>query len=267
MDKNTTVALSIYISSFDDYSDIWAPFFTRFFKYWKDCAYPIYLGSVSKEYPDPRVVPLHAGNHRNWSSRAVEHLRQLDSRYVLMMLEDYMIDRPVNQADIARVIEWMDLFDLHAVRLFPDPPPVTGMPGVPQLGFQGQGQLNRTNTHATIWRRESLLEIIRPGESLWEFESNGSIRSNRFNGGICGCWKPAVHYVMAVGKGRWFRRGLRSLRRDGIFPDLTLRRAETRSEEIRAWLEASAGAVVRALLPLHRRQRLKMWVSPGAYRR
>lgn len=259
--------LSVYVSSFDDYADIWGAFFARFFKYWPDCPHPVYLGAVEKVFPDARVKPLHAGNHRNWSSRAIEHLGQLETPYVLMMLEDYMIDRPVDTAQIARVVELMELYDLHAVRLFPDPAPVAGMPGVPMLGYQGFGQLNRTNTHATIWRRSSLREIIRPGESLWEFEINGSIRSNRFSGGICGCWQPVVHYVMAIGKGRWFRRGLRSLRRDGIHPDLSVRRAETLTEEIHAVIEAGLGGLVRFALPLHIRQRLKLWLNANAYKR
>jgi hypothetical protein len=258
--------LSIYVSSFDDYADIWPVFFTRFFKYWPDCPFPIYLGSVSKIYDDKRVLPLHAGDHKNWSSRAVEHLSRLDSPYVLMMLEDYMIDRPVDSALLNRLVALMDLYDLQAIRLYPDPAPAMAMPGVPLIGFQGIGQLNRTNTHATIWRRESLLNLIRPGESLWEFEINGSIRSNRFAGGICGCWQPALHYVMAIGRGRWFRSALRSLARDGIHPDLSVRPAETKAEAAKAAWIAIAGGCIRRLLPLHWRQRLQMKINPRAYR-
>jgi hypothetical protein len=140
------------------------------------------------------------------------------------------------------------------------------MPGVPLIGFQGLGQLNRTSTHATIWRRDSLLELIRPGESLWEFEINGSIRSNRFAGGVCGCWQPALHYVMAIGKGRWFRRALRSLARDGIRPDLKVRPAETGAEELKAGLLAFLGNALRAVMPLRWRQWLQFKLNPRTYR-
>jgi hypothetical protein len=258
--------LSIYVSSFDDYADIWPSFFARFFKYWPDCPFPIYLGAVNGAFDNPRVLPLRAADHKNWSSRAVEHLRQLESPYILLMLEDYMVDRPVDNELIDKLLMLMELYDLHAIRLFPDPAPAIAMPGVPLIGFQGLGQLNRTNTHATIWRRESLLEIIHPGESLWEFEINASIRSNRFAGGICGCWEPALHYVMAIGKGRWFRRALRSLARDGIHPDLSVRPAQTVAEEIKAFLLAISAGALRAVLPLYWRQRLKLKINPRAYR-
>lgn len=258
--------LCVYVSSFDDYADIWKPFFARFFKYWPDCHYPIFLGAVRKTYDDARVRMLHSEDHKNWSSRALVHLQQLDTKYVLMVLEDYMLDRPVSSGEIEKIVALMNLYDLHAVRLFPEPPPAIAMPGVPTLGFQELGQLNRTSTHATIWRRQSLIEMIRPGESLWEFEINGSIRSNRYPGGICGCWKPALHYVMAIGKGRWFRHALRSLAGDNIHPDLSIRRAETRGEEILAWFEGIAGTTIRAFIPLRWRQRLQRRINPGAYR-
>lgn len=258
--------LSIYVSSFDDYADIWPAFFARFFKHWPDCPYPLYLGSVTKVYDDRRVLPLHAADHKNWSSRAVEHLQQIKTPYVLMMLEDYMVDRPVDNALIDKLVDLMDRLDLDAIRLFPYPPPALAMPGIPVIGFQSLGEPNRTSTQATIWRRESLLALIRPGESLWEFEINGSIRSNRFAGGICGCWQPALHYVMAIGKGRWFRRALRSLARDGIRPDLSVRPAETGIEEIRAAVLAFASNVLRMILPLHWRQRLQLRFNPRAYR-
>ena len=258
--------LSIYVSSFDDYADIWPVFFSRFFKHWPDCPLPVYLGAVSKSHNDGRVLPLHAADHKNWSSRAVEHLTQIKSPYVLMMLEDFMIDRPVDNDLLGKLVTLMHRFDLHAIRLFPEPPPAQAMPGVPLIGFQGLGQPNRTSTHATIWRRTSLLELIHPGESLWQFEINGSIRSNRFAGGICGCWQPALHYVMAIGKGRWFRRALRDLARDGIRPDLSVRPAQTFAEELKAALYAFAANALRAVMPLYWRQRLQIKINPRAYR-
>lgn len=258
--------LSIYVSSFDDYADIWPAFFARFFKYWPDCPYPIYLGTVGKVYDDARVLPLHAGDHKNWSSRAVEHLKQIEAPYVLLMLEDYMLDRAVDNAVLAKLVALMDLYDLDAIRLFPYPPPALAMPGVPLIGFQALGQPNRISTQATLWRRDSLLALIRPGESLWEFEINGSIRSNRFPGSICGCWEPAVSYVMAIGKGRWFRRALRSLARDGIHPDLSIRPAESALDELKTGVVDFLASCLRAVTPLRWRQRLQLRLNPRAYR-
>ncbi len=254
--------LFVYISSFDDYSDIWPIFFQCFFKYWNDCPYQIYLGSVRKKFNHSRVKMLYAKVHSNWSSRAIEHLSQIKSTYVLLMLEDYMLSKKVNTEEISSLLELMDTYDLNALRLYPDPLPSRGMSGQPNIGFQDMGQLNRTNTHATIWRREALLDLIRPGESLWEFEINASIRSNnKYPGSICGVWKPAIDYYMAIGKGKWFRSALRKLAKEGIFPNLSLRPAETPYTEVKSFILKWLGKPVRAILPLHVRQQLKRFFS------
>jgi len=252
----------IYVSSFDDYSDVWFPFFQCFFKYWNDCPYQVYLGSVRKKFDHSQVKMLHSNAHSNWSSRAIEHLSQIKSTYVLLMLEDYMLSKKVNTEEIASLLELMDTYDLNFLRLYPDPPPSRGMSGQPYIGFQDIGQLNRTNTQVAIWRREALLDLTRPGESLWEFEINSSIRSNnRYPGSICGVWKPAIHYYMAIGKGKWFRSALRKLAKEGIFPNLSLRAAETPYMEVKSFILKWLGKPVRAILPLHIRQQLKHFFS------
>lgn len=259
MKKNNLV---VYISSFDDYSDIWPIFFQCFLKYWNDCPYQIYLGSVRKKFDHSQVRMLHAKAHSNWSSRAIEHLSQIKSTYVLLMLEDYMLSKKVNTEEISSLLELMDTYDLNFLRLYPDPLPSRGMSGQPNIGFQDIGQLNRTNTQAAIWRREALLDLIRPGESLWEFEINASIRScNKYPGSICGVWKPAIDYYMAIGKGKWFRSALRKLAKEGIFPNLSLRPAETPYTEVKSFISKWLGKPVRAILPLHVRQQLKRFFS------
>ena len=78
---------SIYVSSFDGYSDLWRPFFDCFFKYWEDVPFPVYLGTNSKKFDDDRVISLPAAESNNWTDRAYEHIKQIPSKYVLMFLE------------------------------------------------------------------------------------------------------------------------------------------------------------------------------------
>ncbi len=42
-----------------------------------------------------------------------------------------MLDRPWTAISLSRLVALMDRFDLHAIRLFPDPPPALAMPGFP----------------------------------------------------------------------------------------------------------------------------------------
>jgi hypothetical protein len=256
---------SIYVSSFDSYMDVLPPFFARFSKYWPDCPYQVFLGGVNKVYADAGVKTIRTQT-TDWSSGMIECLRQIDCIYVIVLLDDFLIDRRVDNAVISRLISLMDRLQLHAIRLNPDPPPDIPMPAILDLGFQGEGQPNRISMQATLWRRESLLQLIHPGESIWEFEIYGTLRSNRYPGGICGCWKSVIHYVMGLNRGRWFRRALRSLASDGIHPDTSSRAVETLIEELRDFLQLCVATAIRKLLPLRWRQWVHMKIDPNVYR-
>jgi hypothetical protein len=55
---------------------------------------------------------------------------------------------------------------------------------------------------ASIWRRELLLEVLRPGESPWESEINGSVRLNATPYRVVGTRQWPMKYIIAVNKGR-----------------------------------------------------------------
>jgi hypothetical protein len=63
----------------------------------------------------------------------------------------------------------------------------------------------RISTQAAFWRKEFLKEMILPGESIWEFEINGSRRSDNYEDGFYGVKRdllPYGHHV--VQRGKWF---------------------------------------------------------------
>ena len=260
----TAAQLSIYVSSFDDYADVLPHFFVRLTKHWPDCPYPVYLGGVANEYAIQNIDVLRT-DAKDWSSGAIQCLKRIETKYVLLLLEDYLLNRKVDTAEIEKIVALMDRGNLQAVRLFPYPAPDVPMPALPMLGFQAHGSPNRIGTQATIWQRDALLDLLRPGESIWEFEIYGNIRSNKY-AGIAGCWHPVLHYVLGVGRGKWFRSALRDLARDDIHPDLSLRPSETAAEEIMALTDQATAWILRLFLPLRWRQWIQQKINPGVYR-
>lgn len=257
-------SLSIYVSSSDAYTDLLPHFFGQFARYWPDCPHRIYLGGVAEDYAFNGIEVLRTGA-ADWSSGAIQCLERVETPYVLLLLEDYFLTRPVETTEIERIVTRMEQLELHAVRLLPYPPPDMPMPALPSLGFQTIGAPNRIGTQATIWRRDTLLELLCPGESIWEFEIYGNVRSNKF-ANVAGCWQPALHYVLGVGRGRWFRHALRVLARDGVHPDLSVRPAETAIDEIKVRSVDALARLGRVLLPLRWRQRIQQVLNPRQYR-
>lgn len=110
-------SISVLVASCSAYSDLWPPFFTLFFRYWDDCPYPIYLLTETGSYEHERVHPIVTGGDgsaRTWSTRLRHGLSQLDTDFVILMQEDYLLDRRVETTRIQSIAQYASHCVQHA---------------------------------------------------------------------------------------------------------------------------------------------------------
>jgi hypothetical protein len=205
----TPSSCSVLVSSCDAYSDLWTPFFTLFWRNWPDCPYPVYLGANQARYDHPRVRTLQAGPDESWSANLRFFLDQLGSEYVLLLLEDFFLVKPVPPLAVSDQLKALDALRGTVVRLFPNPPPHMRMQGHAGIGSIHRFAPFRVSAQAAIWRRSDLLGLLREGESAWEFERNGTIRSQSRADGFYCTYEAILQYVHVVEQGRWFRSAVR----------------------------------------------------------
>lgn len=250
------LSCAVYVPSWDGYGDLWRPFVELFRRFWPDCPYPLYLGANAATYPDPSVRMVFAPQEGGWSSRVRGHVEQIPARHVLLILEDCLLRAPVVTADVERCVNAMDVLAARMIRLVPNPKPDVRLTGVPWMGALSEGAPYRASTMASIWRRETLLELLRPGESIWEFEVNGSVRSTALGGGFFCTWTPVLQYGHnVVEKGKWFPWEARRYRR--LVPGLDLdTRPVMNAGEASRYLFWKTLGVVSGVLPLQSRLRL-----------
>lgn len=118
-----SASTALLVVSCDAYQDLWGPFFTLLFRYWPDCPYRVFLGSNDAIYPDRRVAPLAIGEDRNWSSNLLKMLELIPSDGVLLLQEDFLIDRPVQTERITQLIGYAEVKQAACLRLMPIPGP------------------------------------------------------------------------------------------------------------------------------------------------
>ena len=95
---------SILVTSCDAYRDIERPFVTLFRKYWPDCPFELVLvtetanGAASTADSDtPQFDRIHAtGKGKNWCQMLAEALAQIETPYVLLLMNDYLLTSPVD---------------------------------------------------------------------------------------------------------------------------------------------------------------------------
>jgi len=208
--------LAVLVNSCDKYADIWPIFFQLFFKYWPDCPYPVYLGSNEKTYDDTRVTTICVGPDNNWADSAKAMVAKLPTENLLWFLDDYFLWGPVPTERVADLYVRFLKRKANYLRMRPsggsdrlkrvvDDELIELLPGV---GY-------RTSLDNAFWRREALLNLLKPGESPWEMEFHGSRRSDQLSG-FYATRNTVFHRTNGLERGKWLRYNLPLLAREGM---------------------------------------------------
>lgn len=194
--------------SCDSYEDLWGPFFALFKRHWPDCPFPVYLGSGQLESGQLSVTTLHSDGGRDWSKCALDYLQRLSTPYVLLMLDDFFFRKPVPTGEVQHCLDFARTNDAVQVRLIPRPKPTERLAGESLIGESIVGSPYRLSMQAAIWNRSKLIELLRAGESIWEFEHNVNKRALEYRNGFYSVWKSVLPYQgffahHVVEKGKW----------------------------------------------------------------
>jgi hypothetical protein len=221
-ETSTDVNTAILVVSCDKYSDLWPACFGLLFKYWPDCPFPIYLLSNFENYSDSRVTTITVGKDRNWSTNLANGLRKIKQDFVLVLMEDYLLDRAVNTRRMISLENYMEKRKAACLRLLPSPGPDGPSAENPEVGEIRKGAPYRLSLQAAIWSRPVLLGLLRWGESAWEFEMLGSRRADFVELPFLSVQRgnPGITYRNAVVKGRWDLDAIEFAKLEGVSLEL-----------------------------------------------
>lgn len=198
--KSTDV--TILFLSCDKYSDLWEPLFYSFHKHWKNCPYPVYLGSNTVSGKDKTVKTLLSGPDKDWSSSSQRILDQIKTPYVFIWLDDIFPTAPVQERDFIDVIAFMKRMKAKHMHVEPKPVPDKILEDG-KFGEYGKGAPYRVTAFG-FWEVAALKALLLAGESPWNFEIMGSYRSSYSDGYYC-TMKNILPRMNMVEKGKYFR--------------------------------------------------------------
>jgi hypothetical protein len=196
-------SLAILIISCDKYSDLWKPFFALFLRYWPDCPFRIYFLSNKIPCGVDGVENILVGEDISWSDNIRAALGRLREEYVLLFLDDLFLNKPVNTQRILNIVTWALQSDVNYVRLNP----MKNGPDKPfneYVGVLSKGAIYRASTVMAVWRKSVLMDLLKEGESAWDFEIYGSERSDKYDN-FYAVWEECFAITNAVIKGKWHR--------------------------------------------------------------
>jgi hypothetical protein len=204
-------SVAVLVSSCDSFFDAWHPFAFFFRKFWPDCAFPVYLITNEMQIRSDFIRAIPVGEDRGWASNMKRALQQINATHVLYLQEDYFLDRLVRSEQLAADLDYAIANDLDAfyfrarAQLEPEFEPLNDRFGIVPVNSDG-----RTRCQLALWKRESLLAVLREGENAWEMESRGSERARAMRiVSYRSRENTPINYLMsAVVRGLWTREAL-----------------------------------------------------------
>ena len=207
-----TNELSLLIQTCDKYEWFWSGMFCTLDLYW-DFKYPVFFASEEKDphnityhfnenyKPNPNIKSIQhkkSENAEGFSTRMIDALNKIDSKYVLYIQEDMWLRRGINSTTIEKILSFMKENDVDSVKLhsklfywekcYLEPTDVI-IDDVRLLKMSEREDNYFLSHGATIWKKEYLLKYLIDGENPWVNEVEGSKRM--FN-------EPKKHYMYNI---------------------------------------------------------------------
>lgn len=180
--------ITILINSCDLYESAWIPFFRLFQIQWPDCPYELVLNTETKlfdcSFMKIRTIP---GGTVSWSKRLKTVLNQIDTEFIVYLLDDFFLMSPVNiesfnaAVDLIKRDKTVGFIGLKHNTHYDFKNGHEDNADKPFFSKDEVITVNRVNSMSALWRKDWLLSLLRNHETPWEFEIYGSVRSRRTN--------------------------------------------------------------------------------------
>jgi hypothetical protein len=227
---------TILIFTNDGYAVCWEPFCHGISKYWPECPFDYYF--ITNYQDPPCGGAIKVGDDTNFTSKMKTALSTIQTPYVIHTHEDNWISQPVNTQNILDYIELMEKDKADYIRLASKPGPDQDFAFDSRLGINNNDAPYRASLQAAIWRKSVYYNLLNSGESPWQFEVVGSIRSRMYGDRFLSVKRRSygMSYVNAVADGMWTPEGREYLKREGLTIDLSALSQPARSKRARVFL-------------------------------
>ena len=224
--------LCIIVTTCDKYSDLWINNINLFDKYWE--THPkIYLISDKESNLMNNANCCFRNFSGDFSLRLLKALKEIDSEYVFLTLDDYLLCNFVDAKRIEVIIDEMDKKRISYIRFFKRMKTKGWLSKDKKIHLLPlTSEAYEVNLYPSIWRKTDLINLISKEENIWKFEVRMTRRC-RENKLLCG-WtdnKNCFDFVDTIRKGKYLRKAYRFLKKEKLY--ISDRSIRTMSETIK----------------------------------
>ena len=171
--KEVKNELSILVNTCKSYEDVLSIFFIALDKYWNDCPYKIYINTDMKNVGN-------VNNEDDWGLRLISSLKEIDTQYVLMLYDDFILEDYVCNSKIESTLNTISKTkDISVIYLIN-----TMLTGTKFIDDENFDTINnnveyKLNSAPGIWNKDALLKYTSPGDTPWAWEVFGTYRTRK----------------------------------------------------------------------------------------
>ena len=231
--------VTVLVNSCDAYQDLWNPFFTLYKKYFTLENVRLILNTETENFSfDGLEIECIHPKHSDitYGERILNVLSQVNTPYVIILLDDFFIRKPIDVKKINQIIQWMDndksivYFNCDVMNKSYIDYEVNKYKGFRRLA---PGNDYILSLQAAIWRTDKLKKYWRYKVSAWEWEDYTNLTAalcnrDKFYVPLLPKYK-FINYgndceIWGVYRGKWVKEDVVSLfQKEGISVDFSQR--------------------------------------------
>lgn len=175
------MSVSVLIGSCDAYSPLWKNFDILFRRYWKLNTKNV-LVSETIPFNNDLYQTILPGKLQ-WGERMLLGLNEIDTEYVVFLLDDYYLTETFTQEFVDEHISIIEFYNAHKIMMDINY-------GEPIYSLEHQHKdLYKFKPHSeylnsiqpSIWRTDYLKQVMKPNYSPWQFEIDGNVFTKTLN--------------------------------------------------------------------------------------
>lgn len=176
--------ITILVNTCDQYSDLWLMFYKALEEYWPDRQVEVVFNTenISSFGFDTQCCSIHNSESLEWGQRLRDVLASIDTTYVLMVCDDFILEDYINVGAIEDIIDYMDGNEKIS-SFYLDKIDLESIGGCKYDGFSliSPEAEYRLNTAPAIWKKSDLLLFTGGVDTPWAWEVFGTYRTQKFD--------------------------------------------------------------------------------------
>lgn len=223
--------LTMVISSCEAYSDLWDNHILLLNENWKDRDIKTVIVTDKiheSNYQDIEIFS--AGALLEMPQRLKKYIKTCDTKYILVTLDDYYVDKKIDTKKIQRAIDIMETKKLDYFRFWPYPHERKKIDDIEKAYWIELNGNYKVNLYPAIWRKEFLEDTIKDSLSAWEYEVSLTSIAKSLGANCAYSVNNEFHIVDVIRKGELLHPAKKYLDSKGLKLD---RKLISRKQEIK----------------------------------